>query len=150
IAVIEAGDGDVAAEIATVAPPAIFANATGLRGANPNNLALSPDERSLFVTNGGLNTVAVIQLGRDVFADDDKDDGKADADGARFPQKSRVIALTPTGWYPTAVAVARNGRQLHVVNGKSNAGPNPSACLDSTRTSEQAQLACRASNEYVW
>ena len=33
-----------------------------LRGSNPNALALSPDERTLYVTNGGNSTLAVIEL----------------------------------------------------------------------------------------
>ena len=74
-----------------------------MRGVSPNNLALSPDEHTLFVTNGGLNAVAVMQLGRDVLKDDDDDSlqsggGADDDDAVKLPAKTSVIGLTPTGW----------------------------------------------------
>ena len=80
-----------------------------LRGANPNNVALSPDGRTLLVSNGGTNSVAVIALG--------EEPGRA----------SQVVGLIPTGWYPSGVAVSHDGDRLYVVNAKSPAGPNPAA-----------------------
>ncbi|HVP62676.1 MAG TPA: beta-propeller fold lactonase family protein [Myxococcaceae bacterium] len=77
------------------------------KGASPNSLALSPDERTLYVTNGGSNSLAVIDL--------DEDGGE-------------LRGLIPTGWYPSSVSVSRDGRTLWVVNAKSNAGPNPKQC----------------------
>ena len=76
------------------------------KGANPNNLTLSPDESTLYVTNGGENAVAVVHL-------------------SRFLNNSRVTGLIPTGWYPNSVSVSRDGGTLYIVNGKSAAGPNP-------------------------
>ena len=152
VVVLEAKDGDVLAEIPTAAPASVFPNPAGLRGANPNNLALSPDGHTLFVTNGGLNAVAVMQLGRDVLADDDGPPGRAgervdDDDPAALPAKSAVIGLIPTGWYPNAVALDQVGRNLIVVNGKSNAGANLRACRNtlSTNLQESAVCACRPS-----
>jgi DNA-binding beta-propeller fold protein YncE len=144
------------AEIATAAPPSVFANPAGLRGASPNNLALSPDGHTLFVTNGGLNAVAVMQLGRDVLKDDDDvspppggghDD---DDDAVKLPAKTAVIGLIPTGWYPNAVALGRDGRDLIVVNGKSNAGPNPGGCRNTLSTDVQNRPPCVSSNQYIW
>ena len=38
---------------------------------------------------------------------------------------------------------------LYVVNGKSNAGPNPGACRDTLSTAPDALDACRSRNQYV-
>jgi DNA-binding beta-propeller fold protein YncE len=155
IVVLEAKDGDVLAEIPTAAPPSLFANPAGLKGASPNNLALSPDGRTLFVTNGGLNAVAVVALGRDVLADDDdppQAPGSPDDpdDAAGLPAKSAVIGLIPTGWYPNAVALVREGRELIVVNGKSNAGPNPGGCRDNLSPRVEDSFPCVSNNMYIW
>jgi DNA-binding beta-propeller fold protein YncE len=150
VVALDANDGDITAEFSITAPGSVFLNPAGLHGANPNNLTLSPDERTLFVTNGGLNAVAVVQIGKDVFADDDNPAGKPDDEDGGLPATSRVIGLIPTGWYPNAVAVGRGGRTLFVVNGKSNAGPNPAGCRDDTAPFATGSNACRAANEYVW
>ena len=42
----------------------MFLNPRGFKGSNPNGLALSPDERTLYVTEGGTNAVADGQTGR--------------------------------------------------------------------------------------
>ncbi len=155
VVVLEAKDGDVLAEIPAAAPASIFANPAGLRGVSPNNLALSPDEHTLFVTNGGLNAVAVMQLGRDVLKDDDDDSlqsggGADDDDAVKLPAKTSVIGLIPTGWYPNAVALGRGGRDLIVVNGKSNAGPNPGGCRNTLSTDVRDSAPCLSSNKYIW
>ncbi len=79
------------------------------RGSSPNSLALSPDEETLYVTNAGSNSVAVIEL-------NDKQTG------------GKVDGLIPTGWYPNSVSVSADGKMLYVVNAKSNAGPAPEQC----------------------
>jgi YVTN family beta-propeller protein len=152
VVVLDAGDGDLLTEFPIAAPEALFPNPRGLRGASPNNLALSPDERTLFVTNAGLNAVAVVELGRDAFEDENESGGAADErdDDAKRPKNSRVVGLIPTGWYPNAAAVGRGGRALFVVNGKSNAGPNPDACRDDLSVTNAGSLVCRAKNEYIW
>jgi DNA-binding beta-propeller fold protein YncE len=152
VVVLDTHDDDVIAEFQTAAPPAIFRNAQGLRGASPNNLALSPDERTLFVTNAGLNAVAVVALGADIFKDDEKRDADAEKEEAKPATKSSgVIGLIPTGWYPNAVAVAREGHTMYIVNGKSNAGPNPNGCQRTRPRSDAAVTnACVARNEYIW
>jgi len=73
-----------------------------LRGIIPFGLALSPDQRRLFVAEAGINAVAVI----------DTRDG-------------RVLGHIPTGWFPSKVAVSRDGRSLLVGNAKGlGSGPN--------------------------
>lgn len=84
------------------------------KGANTNSVTLSPDESQLYVTNGNLNAVAVVQL-----TGADKND--------------QVVGLIPTGWYPNSVSFgptvnSPNGHWVYVVNGKSPTGPNPGMC----------------------
>lgn len=139
--------------IPTAAPRAVLGAAGRLGGAGSNALALSPDERTLLVSNGGENAVAVVSLdaratGRRAAAaarrDADGDDDDAKAAG------SAVIGLIPTGWYPTAVAMRPDGRQIFVVNGKSNPGPNAGACRNTLSVDKAAEDACKATNSYVW
>jgi YVTN family beta-propeller protein len=92
--------------VSTTAPAGVLQDAARYTGSAPNSAALSPDERTLYVTNGGTNSVAVIRLGS----------GRT---------HSAVIGLAPTGWYPNAVSVGGDGRTLYLVNGKSMPGPNP-------------------------
>ncbi len=76
-------------------------------GSGPNALAVSPDGGTLYVANGTNNCLAVVRLGTLAF----------DADpAARRPERSAVVGLIPTGWYPGAIAVAPDGRTLYVAN----------------------------------
>jgi DNA-binding beta-propeller fold protein YncE len=84
------------------------------RGANTNSVTLSPDETQLYVTNGNLNSIAVVQL-----SGTDKGD--------------QVAGLIPTGWYPNSLSFgptinSPNGNWVYVVNGKSPTGPNAGLC----------------------
>ncbi|MDE0853901.1 MAG: bifunctional YncE family protein/alkaline phosphatase family protein [Nevskia sp.] len=103
VAVIDTATNTVTQSIAATTPSSTVGDATRFRGAAPNSLALSPDESTLYVTDGGTNAVAVIPLG-----------GTAPA----------VSGLIPTGWYPQAVVVGGGGKTLYVVNSKSEPGPN--------------------------
>ena len=71
-----------------------------LRGVQPVALALSPDGRTLYVAEAGLNAVAVIRHGK-------------------------VQGHIPTGWWPASVAVSADGKTLYVSNARGRgAGPN--------------------------
>jgi len=129
VAIVDTHTDRVATEIKTTAPESVFPNRGDFKGSMPNSLALSPDEKTLYVTNGGTNSVAVITLDRDL------DD-------------SHVVGLIPTGWYPTSVSVSHDGSILYVVNGKSNAGPNPGACRNTLATS--GDRPCVLAQQYVW
>jgi YVTN family beta-propeller protein len=107
IAVIDTFSHSVVEVFETIAPQSVYAGTNRLRGANPNSVALSPDEKTIYVTNGGSNSIAVVQLRQDSAG------------------QSQVIGLIPTGWYPNSVSVSRDGSTLYAVNGKSNAGSNP-------------------------
>ena len=126
----------------------------GLGGAGSNALALAPDGRSLLVTNGGENALAVVRLsataaGRAPAAKVD-DDGDGDDDAAPTADHSTVAGLIPTGWYPTAVAVRPDGRRIFVVNGKSNTGPVPLTCRTNLEITPRSQDPCQSANQYVW
>ena len=138
--------------IETLAPAGVADGLARLGGAGSNGLALAPDGRSLLVTNGGENDVAVIRLsaraaglaaGRVRKGDDDDDD-------APVADRSAVVGLIPTGWYPTAIAVRPDGRRIFVVNGKSNAGADPKNCRVNLGVDPHHDDACRATNQYVW
>jgi YVTN family beta-propeller protein len=123
VAVIDTFTNRVLATIRTIAPPALLADAPHYRGTGPNNLALSTDEKTLYVTNGGTNALAVINLAQ-----------------------NQVIGLIPTGYFPNAVVAG--DKYLYIVNGKSIPGPNPAHC-----TADPAQnlprAACNAANQYI-
>jgi len=141
VGVIDVKTRQVIEEIGTTAPRSVFRNRKGYKGSSPNSLAFSPDGEFLYVTNGGANSVAVIQLAQD---------GNGDADDATGA-KSAVVGLIPTGWYPNSVSVSADGTRLYVVNGKSNAGPNPQNCRDAASLLPGGnENACNAANQYVW
>lgn len=114
VSVVDTTRGEVVSTIATVAPPADARVVGRLRGSNPNALALSPDGGTLWVTNGGNSDVAMISL-----APRDRGDTGAG------PARSEVVGLVPTGFYPMAVATARDGGSVFVAYAKSPSGPNP-------------------------
>ncbi len=82
---------------------------TQYTGANTNSVTLSPDETQLFVTNGNLNDLAVVQLSGTNTGD-------------------HVVGLIPTGWYPNSVSFNADGSWAYVVNSKSPTGANPNWC----------------------
>ncbi|WP_024787390.1 MULTISPECIES: bifunctional YncE family protein/alkaline phosphatase family protein [unclassified Lebetimonas] len=62
-------------------------------GFSPDALALSPDEKFLFVADGNLNCVSVIDL-----------------------SNNQVIGLIPTGAYPGGLDVSKDGEKLYVAD----------------------------------
>ncbi len=166
IAVFDTRTDEQIEQIAAAAPRALWRNPQGLHGANTNGLALSADGRLLWASNGGLNAVALIQLGsvsldpeiamavrteamedpRDGKDDDDEDDDE----GFGWPAASQVIGLLPTGWYPTSVAIRPDNGRIFVANGKSNTGPNPLGCRNTLDSSRHAKDPCRSANQYDW
>jgi YVTN family beta-propeller protein len=64
-------------------------------GLAPTALALSPDHRTLYVTLGGVNAVAVYDIG--------------------VPGATPVLeGLIPTSWYPSSIDVSPDGKDLGV------------------------------------
>ncbi len=76
------------------------------KGANPNSVTLTRDERWLYVTLGNLNAVAVVALSGTNSGD-------------------QVMGFIPTGLYPNSVSLSGDGEWMYVINGKSPTGPNP-------------------------
>jgi YVTN family beta-propeller protein len=75
-------------------------------GSTPDALALDPAGKTLYVANADNNCVAVIDI----------------SSGGR----SQVKGFIPTGWYPTAIAVTPDGKNILVGVGKGNqTKPNP-------------------------
>jgi YVTN family beta-propeller protein len=73
-----------------------------LKGVIPFGLAISPDQKRLYVAEAGINAVAVIDLA-----------------------SNEVLGHIPTGWFPSKLKVTPDGRQLIVSNAKGfGSGPN--------------------------
>jgi YVTN family beta-propeller protein len=73
-----------------------------LKGIIPFGLAVSPDQKILFVAEAGINAVGVIDL-----------------------QSRKVTGHIPTGWFPSKLKVTPDGKRLIVANAKGfGSGPN--------------------------
>jgi YVTN family beta-propeller protein len=84
-------------------------------GMTPSALALSPDQKRLFVVCSDGNAVAVADISE---------------------KRTRVRGFIPTGWYPTAARLLPNG-QLIVLNGRGvRSYPNPKGPGPVRRTDE--------------
>jgi DNA-binding beta-propeller fold protein YncE len=61
--VIDTDSNEAEARVNTSAPAGMLGQGNNVpKGSNPNSVTLSPDERTAYVTNGGTNNVAVIDL----------------------------------------------------------------------------------------
>jgi YVTN family beta-propeller protein len=130
VAVIDTATNTVSASIATIAPPGpLSLGEHRYRGAAPNDVALSPDEKTLYVSNGGNNSVAVIDLGQ---------------------VGNPVTGLIPTGWYPQAVAVGQGGGMLYIVNSRSIPGPNTGNCFGYNQPCLSSSPVHYAANQYIY
>jgi len=127
VGVIDTSTNRLVANIAVSAPLGLLPpSKSNLKGNDTNSVTLSPDEKQLYVTNGWMNDVAVVELGG-------------------VPSKSKVVSLIPTGWYPNSVSFSADGKFMYVVNGKSPTGPNAGSCRGLTL--EKAHK-CHAANQY--
>jgi len=97
------------------------------KGATPNSVTIGNYGTRLYVTLGGWNAVAVVDI----------------ASGA-------VIGRIPTGWLPTSVSVSSDGLNLYVVNEKSTAGPNPGNLYYAWETLPGAKTNPTYADEYTW
>ncbi len=74
----------------------------GLRGVIPFGMALSPDEKRLYVACAGINALAVVET-----------------------TQGKVLGYIPTAWFPARVEISPDGKTLYVANSKGfGAGPN--------------------------
>jgi YVTN family beta-propeller protein len=124
VAVIDTRRNRVIETVNTAAPAGLLVSVTP--GAGPNSLTFSRDDRTLYVTNGGTNSVAVLSV---------------------LPERRlRVRGLIPTGWYPNSVSVSADAKTLYVVNSKSNTGPNPSHCRPIADSDQNFASGCPPAN----
>ncbi|MBZ5666090.1 MAG: phosphoesterase [Acidobacteriia bacterium] len=136
LVIIDTASNKVVAQVNSSAPIGVLGKGNIIpKGSNPNSVSLSPDEKTAYVTNGGTNDVAVVDLTK---------------------KQPAVVGLIPTGWQPNSSNVSPDGSTLYVVNGKSNTGPNPLNCrliqaggnYGSACQNPQAQNG--SGNEYAW
>ncbi len=128
--IIDTATNKVVASIAAGVPQGYGPNVR-LPGAAPNSLSLSPDEKTLFVTEGGINAVGVIALGS---------------------ASPALVGLIPAAWQPNSVSVSSEGKTLFVANGKSPAGPDTRNCAKASAATPVCTEANQkgAANQYVW
>jgi YVTN family beta-propeller protein len=94
-------------------------------GSGCNALALSPDGGTLYVANGTNNCVAVVRLGI----------RSGEVLDATRTAASQWIGLIPTGWYPGAILVSRDGKKLFVANIKGHGSLNQPRPVEKGRRS---------------
>ena len=127
VGMIDTASNTLVDNISVTAPAGLLSDwKANYKGNNTNSVTLSRDEKLLYVTNGWMNDVAVVQL-------------------SSAPKQSEVIGLIPTGWYPNSVSFSKDGKFTYVLNGKSPTGPNPGYCHGITSA---GSAPCSASNEY--
>ena len=72
-------------------------------GSTPDALAISPNGRWLFVANADNNDLAMVDISR--------------------PGASEILGFIPTGWFPSALAISGDNKEIYVGIGKGLAGP---------------------------
>ena len=138
VAVVNTASNTITEEIDAIAPPGVLADKSNrYTGAATNNIALSPDQKTLFITNGGANDVAIVPLSG--------------------PAPHAVAGLVPTGWYPTTVTISADGGTMWAFNSKSDPGSNPGKITSSvthlgnyTYPGGNAATLAYAANQYVF
>jgi YVTN family beta-propeller protein len=76
----------------------LFQNQKQVHGGQPNAIVVSPDNTRVYIAEAGINSVAVLD--------------------STDPLHPVLIGRIPTGWYPTAVTLSSDGKNLYVVNAK--------------------------------
>jgi YVTN family beta-propeller protein len=72
------------------------------RGVIPFGVAISPDQKRLYVAESGINAIGVIDV-----------------------ESQEVMGHIPAGWFPSKLKVSKDGKQLFVANAKGyGSGPN--------------------------
>lgn len=98
ISVIDIKAGTVLKNI----PLSLDARLAKLRGIIPFGIALSPDQKRVFVAEAGINAVGVIDVA-----------------------SLEVVGHIPTAWFPSKLKVSNDGKKLIVANAKGfGSGPN--------------------------
>jgi DNA-binding beta-propeller fold protein YncE len=104
IAVVDTGTGKIVKYLSTKLPGQKYG------GSDPEYLALSPDERTLFSADAISDSVAVFDV--------------TDITVGKPSEETQAVGFIPTEWYPTVVATA--GKDLLIASAKGrSSGPNP-------------------------
>ncbi len=117
-----------------------------LNGASPEGLALSADEKTLYIANAHANAVAVIALGANqksaapspkrkvgkskIEDDDNERETEDENEKSESSAASKLLGFVPTGNYPSAVAVV--GKQFFIGNGKGTGFENSSVIINNS------------------
>jgi YVTN family beta-propeller protein len=136
-------------QVLSVSPSGSFSAITV--GGEPNRMVPSADQRWLFVANGDLDEIEVIDTTANVltgrisvarpgypYKGSSPNSLALSPDGRRLyatlggenavavidVRSGQVLGRIPTGWYPSSVTVSADGKTLYVVNMKSMPGPN--------------------------
>ncbi|MEO8073187.1 MAG: bifunctional YncE family protein/alkaline phosphatase family protein [Acidobacteriota bacterium] len=100
-------------------------------GASPEGLALSEDEKTLYIANAHANAVAVVALGAaspESKVQSPKSEEKDEK--AEIENQSKLLGFIPTGQYASAIAVI--GDKLFVANGKGTGVENSSMTVNNS------------------
>jgi len=98
ISVIDVFHDTIATEISLKLHPAV----KQFRGVIPFGLAISPDQKRLYVAESGVNSIGIIDI-----------------------PTLKVIGHVPSGWFPSKLEVTPDGKTLVVSNAKGfGSGPN--------------------------
>ncbi len=103
---------------------------TNLTGSTTNGLALSADEKTLYIANADNNCLAVFDVGR--------------------PGNSHSLGFIPVGWYPTNVKTL--GNKIMVSNGKgfiSMANPHGPQPIKKADNSAYKKGAVNVKEQYI-
>ncbi|MCW3095585.1 MAG: hypothetical protein JWL77_1203 [Chthonomonadaceae bacterium] len=106
-----------------------------VHGAYPNAIVVSPDNTRAYVAEAGLNSVAVLDLAN--------------------PARPKLIGRIPTGWYPTALTLSRDGKILFIVNAKGigediNPDVNATEPTDNHYTPNATGIESFADSNYIF
>ncbi len=103
-------------------PLSVFHNVIDhrLKGLQPVGLALSPDNRYLYVAEAGINAVGVLKIDK---------------------TEAVVEGHIPVGWWPSSVRVSPDGKKLYVANARGRgAGPNNNTPPDNLGSPKHSAL----------
>ncbi len=145
-------------------------------GGEPNRMILTADQKWLYVANGDLDEIEVIDTANDMvknrisvarpgyaYKGSNPNSLALSPDGKRLYATlggenavgvidvvaQKLVGRIPAGWYPSSVTVSADGTRLFVVNMKSNAGPNLEYRADCPGTGippQYSQLLCPPPN----
>ncbi len=131
VAAIDTATKSVLEEVSVAAPSGTLPSAIAkLSGNNTNSITISPDQTTLYLTNGNTNNLAVVSI-------------------SQLSSGNPVLGLIPTGMYPNSVTLSGDGKFMYVANGKSPAGPNAMHCRGGgVILPELTTAGCNSSNAY--